>query len=88
METRWYKLHEEFKTLMLNNVYGKVRSKGSKKWAPNLEFTKFQFSMKFQFLHSSFVFRIMLLESANHTESTGDAEEKSARSYELEFAPN
>jgi hypothetical protein len=31
----------------------------------------------------------MLTESANHAESTyGDAQEKSARSYELEFAPN
>ncbi len=61
---------------------------GQLKWALNSEFTKFKFSMKFQFLHSSFVFRIMQIESANHTESTGDTQEKSARSYELESAPN
>jgi hypothetical protein len=30
----------------------------------------------------------MQTESANHVELTGDAQEKSARSYELEFAPN
>jgi hypothetical protein len=30
----------------------------------------------------------MQTESANHAESIGDAQEKSARSYELEFAPN
>jgi hypothetical protein len=30
----------------------------------------------------------MQTESANHAESTDDAQEKSARSYELEFAPN
>ncbi len=31
---------------------------------------------------------MMQAESANHAESTGDPQEKSARSYELEFAPN
>jgi hypothetical protein len=36
--------------------------------------------MKFQFLSSSLLFRIMQTESANHAESTGDAQEKSARS--------
>jgi hypothetical protein len=30
----------------------------------------------------------MQRESANHAESTGDAQEKSARSYELEIASN
>jgi hypothetical protein len=30
----------------------------------------------------------MQTESANHAESTGDAQEKSVRSYELEFAPD
>jgi hypothetical protein len=30
----------------------------------------------------------MQVESANYAESTRDAQEKSARSYELEFAPN
>jgi hypothetical protein len=34
------------------------------------------------------LFRIMQRESANHAESTGGAQEKSARSYELEFASN
>jgi hypothetical protein len=28
------------------------------------------------------------VENANHTESIGDAQEKPARSYKLEFAPN
>jgi len=30
----------------------------------------------------------MQKESANHAESTGDVQEKSAHIYELEFAPN
>jgi hypothetical protein len=30
----------------------------------------------------------MQTESANHAESTGDAQEKSARRYEMEFTPN
>jgi hypothetical protein len=30
----------------------------------------------------------MQRKSANHAESTGDAQEKLARSYELEFASN
>jgi hypothetical protein len=30
----------------------------------------------------------MQTKSANHAESTGDAQEKSTRSYELEFVPN
>jgi hypothetical protein len=30
----------------------------------------------------------MRTESANHPESTGDPQEKLARSYELEFTPN
>jgi hypothetical protein len=30
----------------------------------------------------------MKTESTNHAESTGDAQEKSTRSYELELAPN
>ncbi len=30
----------------------------------------------------------MQTENANHAESTGDAQEKSARSCELDFAPN
>jgi hypothetical protein len=30
----------------------------------------------------------MKIENANHAESTGDAQEKLARSYELKFAPN
>jgi hypothetical protein len=49
---------------------------------------KFDFSMKFQFLSSSLLFRIIQTENASHAESTGDAQEKSARSYELKFAPN
>ncbi len=61
---------------------------GQPKWAPNFEFTKFEFTMKFQFLSSSLLFGIVQTESANHTESTGDAKEKLVRSYELEFAPN
>jgi hypothetical protein len=61
---------------------------GQPKWTPNSEFTKFQFSVKFQFLSSSLVFSMMQIESVNHAESTGDAQEKSARSYELELAPN
>ncbi len=44
--------------------------------------------MKFQFLSSSLLFRIMPTESANQTELTDDAQEKSARSYELKFTPN
>jgi hypothetical protein len=30
----------------------------------------------------------MQIESVDHAESTGDTQEKSADSYELEFAPN
>jgi len=63
-------------------------SNGQPKWTPNLEFTKFEFSVKFQFLSSSFLFQIMQIESANHAESTGDVQEKPAHIYELEFAPN
>jgi hypothetical protein len=44
--------------------------------------------MKFYFLSSSFLFQIMQTESANHAESAGDAQEKSAHSYELKLAPN
>ncbi len=44
--------------------------------------------MKFLFLSSSLLFQIMPTESANHAESTGDAQEKPARSYKLEFAPH
>jgi hypothetical protein len=44
--------------------------------------------MKFWFLPSSLLLLIMQTESANHAELTSDAQEKSARSYELEFAPN
>ncbi len=44
--------------------------------------------MKFQFLFSGLLFQVMQIENANHAEATGDAQEKSARSYKLEFAPN
>jgi hypothetical protein len=47
---------------------------------------KLEFSLKFQFIFSSFLFRDIQTESANHAESTGDVQEKSAGSYELEFA--
>jgi hypothetical protein len=44
--------------------------------------------MKFYLLSSSFLFQIMQTESANHAVSAGDAQEKSAHSYELKLAPN
>ncbi len=44
--------------------------------------------MKLQFLSSSLLFRIMQTESANHAESTSDAQEKTALSYEFEFTEN
>jgi hypothetical protein len=61
---------------------------GSTKVSSKFEVYKFEFSMKFYFLSSSLLFQIMQTESADHAESAGDAQEKSAHSYELKFAPN